>query len=62
VPKANETVTAEEIIAYSKKKIAGFKVPKKVFVTDALPRSTTGKVLKTVLREKFSAQQTKQSA
>lgn len=62
VSKPNETVTAEEIIAYSKEKIAGYKVPKKVFVTDALPRSTTGKVLKTILREKFSTRQTKQSA
>jgi len=56
VPKPNETINEEEIITYSKGKIAGFKVPKKVFITDALPRSTTGKVLKTILREKFSAQ------
>jgi len=56
VPKPNETVSSEEIIAYCKEKIAGFKVPKKVFITDALPRSTTGKLLKTILREKFSGQ------
>lgn len=55
VAKPGQTVNEEEIITYSKSKIAGYKVPKKVFITDALPRNTTGKVLKTALREKYAA-------
>ena len=41
------------IIATLKERVAGFKVPKRVFVTDALPRNTMGKVQKNVLRERY---------
>ncbi|MBV1877547.1 MAG: hypothetical protein KUG79_07890, partial [Pseudomonadales bacterium] len=41
------------IIHYLKAKIAGFKVAKKVFFIDALPRNTMGKVQKNLLREKY---------
>ena len=58
VAKPSETVSEEDIITYCKGKIAGYKVPKKVFIVDNLPRSTTGKVLKNMLREKYSVQKT----
>lgn len=45
----------EDIIAFCKGKIAGFKVPKKViWMEGAIPRTPTGKVLKYVLVERFS--------
>jgi malonyl-CoA/methylmalonyl-CoA synthetase len=39
------------LIAALKSKIANFKVPKQLFVADALPRNTMGKVQKNLLRE-----------
>ena len=50
-----QTATPEEIIAYCKGKIAGFKVPKNiVFIKDAeMPRSGAGKILHRMLRERF---------
>ncbi len=42
-----------EIIAYTRTRIGGFKVPKSVDFATALPLSPTGKVLKRVLREPF---------
>ncbi|MES2536362.1 MAG: malonyl-CoA synthase [Pseudomonadota bacterium] len=41
------------IISALKTKIANFKVPKRVFFLDDLPRNTMGKVQKNILREQF---------
>lgn len=43
-----------EMIQLLKKQLAGFKVPKRIFVVDALPRNTMGKVQKNLLREQYS--------
>jgi acyl-CoA synthetase (AMP-forming)/AMP-acid ligase II len=44
------TVTADELIAWSKTRMAGFKVPRYVAFLDALPLNATGKVMKDRLR------------
>jgi acyl-CoA synthetase (AMP-forming)/AMP-acid ligase II len=46
-------VPAEEIIAWCRDRLAHFKCPKSVEFTDALPRTTTGKVLKRELRARL---------
>ena len=51
VPLADAQPTPDELIAYGKENLAGFKVPKEVDFIDALPRNPGGKVLKRVLRE-----------
>jgi fatty-acyl-CoA synthase len=50
-----QTSTTDEISAYCKGKIAGYKVPKNiVFIKDEeMPRSGAGKILHRVLREKY---------
>jgi len=53
VLKPGETATAEEIIAYCKANLAGYKVPKSVEFRDALPKGGTGKILKANLREPY---------
>jgi len=47
--RAGSTVDAERLVAYTRERLAGFKVPKHI-VFDALPRTSTGKIQKTVLR------------
>ncbi|MFT6559151.1 long-chain-fatty-acid--CoA ligase [Sneathiella sp.] len=48
------TVQAQEIIDFSHTLIAGFKCPRSVdFVTDALPLSGAGKILKNVIRKPY---------
>jgi malonyl-CoA/methylmalonyl-CoA synthetase len=42
---------ADALIAALKARIANFKVPKRVFIVDALPRNAMGKVQKKALRE-----------
>jgi long-chain acyl-CoA synthetase len=47
------TLTAKGIIRALKSDLAGYKVPKKIFFIDALPKSVIGKTLKRVLRERL---------
>ena len=54
VAKPEETLTQEELIAWCQGKIGRYKIPKAVVVTDAIPRTPTGKILKTELREKYN--------
>jgi long-chain acyl-CoA synthetase len=49
--KEGETMTAEEVIAFCREKLTGYKVPKQVEFMDDLPKSTVGKVLRRKLRE-----------
>ncbi len=48
--KAGATATAEELIQFSRDRLAHFKCPKAVVFTD-LPKTSTGKIQKFVLRE-----------
>jgi fatty-acyl-CoA synthase len=53
VPAPGQQVTAEEIIAHCRGRIAGFKLPRRVEFRDAIPRTATGKIQKFKLREPF---------
>ena len=46
-------VTEEELIAYARERLAGFKTPKKV-VFGELPKTATGKIKKFELRKSLS--------
>ena len=48
-------VDGERIVATLKSQLANFKIPKRCFVVDALPRNTMGKVQKNLLREQHKA-------
>jgi malonyl-CoA/methylmalonyl-CoA synthetase len=54
VKQPGATLSEEGVIAHVRGEIAGFKVPKRVFFVDDLPRNAMGKVQKALLREKFS--------
>ena len=49
--KNGETVTEEEIIAFCRDKMAGYKRPRSVEFRDELPMSTVGKILRRQLRD-----------
>jgi malonyl-CoA/methylmalonyl-CoA synthetase len=51
VPQPGNALDSESLIATLKAKIAGFKVPKQLFVVNDLPRNSMGKVQKKLLRE-----------
>ncbi|ANI38859.1 acyl-CoA synthetase [Mycolicibacterium vaccae] len=47
-------VTEDALMTHCRAHLAGFKTPKQVFFVDALPKNPSGKLLKRVLRERFS--------
>jgi len=51
VLKQGQAATEEEIIARTRGILAGYKLPKRVFICDELPKNVSGKVLKRQLRE-----------
>jgi len=52
VLKAGQELTAEELIEWSRPKLAGYKRPRSVDFRDVIPRNPSGKILKRELREK----------
>ena len=54
VPTGESALSESEIIEFSRLNMANFKVPKRVFLVDQLPRNTMGKVQKNILRERYA--------
>jgi long-chain acyl-CoA synthetase len=58
VLKPGKTLTAEELIAYCRRSLANFKVPRSIEVSETdLPKSGSGKILKRLLRDAAWARQ-----
>ncbi len=53
VLKESCSLSLEEVKAYCRGKIAGYKIPKSLQVVDSIPRNHTGKILKRVLKDQF---------
>jgi acyl-CoA synthetase (AMP-forming)/AMP-acid ligase II len=53
VLRAGQSATPDELIAFSRERIAGYKVPKSVDFVTELPRNPSGKVLKRELRKAY---------
>ena len=54
VPKDGVTVTIEDIQAHVRNRLASYKRPKYVVLTDALPKNPSGKILKRELRQQHA--------
>ena len=55
VPKPGHMIDPTSVIAWTRERLAGFKVPKSVDVIDILPRNPSGKILRRQLREPYWA-------
>jgi fatty-acyl-CoA synthase len=53
IPRPGAALSSEDIIGHCNARLARYKVPKSVFVTDAIERTASGKVQKHVLRERM---------
>ena len=56
IPRLNATLTPDELIAWARKKMANYKVPRYVEVIDEFPLNASGKVLKFELRARAQSQ------
>jgi long-chain acyl-CoA synthetase len=55
VVKKDPTLSAEALIAFSRKELTGYKVPKHVYFRSDLPKSNVGKILRRALRDELRA-------
>lgn len=53
VPKEGAMINEQELRNFCRQKLAGYKVPRRIFIEEQLPRNASGKVLKYQLREKM---------
>ncbi|MCX6049160.1 MAG: AMP-binding protein, partial [Chloroflexi bacterium] len=61
VPRAGQTITPAELITFCRQHLADFKVPTIIQLSDHLPKSPTGKILKRILREQMTVLQAQQT-
>ncbi|MFP7299195.1 class I adenylate-forming enzyme family protein [Neobacillus niacini] len=54
VPKEGTVLDEEEIKSFCRQKLAGYKVPRRIFIEEQLPRNASGKILKYQLRQKLN--------
>jgi long-chain acyl-CoA synthetase len=54
IRRAETAATAEELVAFARGRLAGYKLPRLIEFVDDFPRTPTGKVLKRQLRAQFS--------
>jgi long-chain acyl-CoA synthetase len=55
VARSGRTPTADELVAFARERLAGYKLPRSIEFVDDLPRTPSGKVLKRELRDRDSA-------
>jgi long-chain acyl-CoA synthetase len=55
IPRDGAAPAADELVAFARERLAGYKLPRIVTFVDELPRTPSGKVLKRELRERFAA-------
>lgn len=56
IPREGSNLDEAEVLSFCKKNIASFKVPKRVFITDSLPKTATGKIQRRIVAEHFISQ------
>lgn len=56
IPREGSNLDEAEVTQYCKKNLASFKVPKKVFITDSVPKTATGKIQRRIVAEHFLSQ------
>lgn len=54
VPAPGTSVSADELLRLMRSSLAPYKLPKAVITVDELPRTSTGKIQKNVLRDRYA--------
>ena len=53
VPKTGELIDEAELKEFCRERLAGYKIPRRIFIEEQLPRNASGKILKYQLRQKM---------
>ncbi|EWM11770.1 fatty-acyl-CoA synthase [Kutzneria sp. 744] len=52
-PVDGHSLDPDDLVAYARRRLAGYKVPRSIDVVAEMPRNATGKILKKVLRHPY---------
>jgi len=55
IPRPGRAPAPQDLIAFARERLAGYKLPRSVELVEELPRTASGKVLKRELRDRYSA-------
>uniref|UniRef100_A0ACD5Z1W6 Uncharacterized protein n=1 Tax=Avena sativa TaxID=4498 RepID=A0ACD5Z1W6_AVESA len=53
IPRDGVEMREEEVVAFCRRNLAAFKVPKKVYIADDLPKTATGKIQRRIVSQHF---------
>ncbi|WVZ87740.1 hypothetical protein U9M48_034333 [Paspalum notatum var. saurae] len=53
IPRREGALAEEDVLAHCRRNLASFKVPKKVFITNDLPKTATGKIQRRIVAQHF---------
>jgi o-succinylbenzoate---CoA ligase len=53
IPSPNQTLTADELTAFARNHIAGYKLPRQILFVDTLPQTASGKIQRAAVRDLF---------
>jgi long-chain acyl-CoA synthetase len=53
--KSGQSVSEEDLIAFTKERVAAYKYPRTIRFLDSLPKGPTGKILKKELKQQLEA-------
>ncbi len=56
IVRKDPTLTAEQVVAFSKRELTGYKVPRHIYFRDELPKTNVGKILRRTLRDELRKQ------
>ena len=59
VPIPGKTMTLDALVDHCRNRIGGYKIPRRIDVVNALPKSAMGKILKAELRQIYAGKTTK---
>jgi long-chain acyl-CoA synthetase len=54
VVRRDPSLTAEQVIEFSRSDLTGYKVPRHVYFRDELPKTNVGKILRRALRDEIA--------
>ncbi|CRK81974.1 class I adenylate-forming enzyme family protein [Neobacillus massiliamazoniensis] len=54
VPREGAVIDEKELRSFCRQRLAGYKIPRRMFIEEQLPRNASGKILKYQLREKMN--------
>lgn len=55
IPRPGVSLTHDELVAFAKERLAGYKIPRKTYIVDELPRMNGWKLMRRELRNRFAS-------